>query len=743
MPLFSKLANIGLIKRRKPSPFMEVLRQPESLAIRTVPTKRLTFLAQPQRLIRKSRLTLIKKRTERPLVEVLLNKKVKPTLIIPIKQPGFLAGTRQLFHNLFGDTREQYQQSLNTNYDSSLEVLTKQLKLSIVVSLIGLGLATAGVFVSPLFYWPTIVCIVYSWWPVFPRIYHIYVEEGRLDYRTLYVFLLLTALAGGFIWATAFGAVFGVFSHYLLLVTENRSKQRISDLFGGQIRTVWRLVDGVEIETAIEQICEGDIVVVQAGQMIPVDGLIATGNATIDQHMLTGEAQPVEKGEGDTVLAATVVLTGRLYIRVEKAGQMTVATQITHMLSQTSDFKRLLQSRSDRFLNRIALPILGLSAFTLPVAGVSGAVSILWYYPGSRMVIFGPLSMLSYLQVAAQKEILIKDGRALEVLTEVDTIVFDKTGTLTQEQPTVSHIHSYSGLTEMALLRYAAAAEIKQSHPIARAIVQAATEQGLDLPSLAEAEYKVGYGLKVELESQTVWVGSLRFMRLEGVTVPEEVTGHQAMSHAQGHSLVLVAVDGEVVGAIELQPTIRPEAREIINNLQARGLKTVIISGDNEGPTRQMAAELGINRYFAEVLPQDKAKLVEQLQEEGHKVCFVGDGINDSIALRTANVSVSLRGATTIATDMAQIVFMNGTLAQLPVLFDLADEFLGNLRWNILVATLPNVVGIAGTLLLGWGFTLCVVLLQVSIPFGIYNSLKPLWNTDNSQFLPQRDQGEA
>ncbi len=381
----------------------------------------------------------------------------------------------------------------------------------------------------------------------------------------------------------------------------------------------------------------------------------------------------------------------------------------------------------------MTLPILGLTVLALPLAGVSGAVAMLWYYPGSRMMLFGPMSMLSYLQIAAQHGLLIKDGRALEVLPAIDTVVFDKTGTLTLEQPTVSRILCYNSVAEMEILRYAAAAEAKQSHPIARAILQTAQEQGLDLPLLEDAQYKVGYGLKTQIAGRTTRVGSVRFMTMEGIPVPPEVATEQAASHAQGHSLILVALDGEVVGAIELQPTIRPEAREIIQSLHSRRIKTVIISGDNDAPTSHLANELGIDSYFAEVLPEDKANLVQQLQEEGHKVCFVGDGINDSIALKTADVAISLRGATTIATDMAEIVFMNGTLGQLPELFELADEFAANMRTNMLAAVLPGALGMAGTLLFGWGIGICVLLSQGSTPVGIYNAIKPMLDQRKSQ----------
>jgi Cu2+-exporting ATPase len=188
----------------------------------------------------------------------------------------------------------------------------------------------------------------------------------------------------------------------------------------------------------------------------------------------------------------------------------------------------------------------------------------------------------------------------------------------------------------------------------------------------------------------------------------------------------MVSVDGALAGALVLQPTLRPEAETIVRQLRTRGLQLYIISGDHEAPTQRLADHLSMDGYFAEVLPEDKADLVRQLQAEGRKVCFVGDGINDSIALKTANVSISLHGATTIAIDTAQIVMMEGNLAQLPAIFTLADEFAANMRVNFLAATLPSALILGGALFLGWGLTTSILLYQVSVPFALYNTVRPL-----------------
>jgi len=414
------------------------------------------------------------------LIDCLVDEQSQKAFWLPTQIQSAFTEARQLSQDLLGDTRQQYTQALETTTkDMSAEQNAEQVhKVNLAIAIAGVGLGIGGLLLAPILYLPSALCSLYSARMFFQDAYRILKEERRLDYRAVWALFVPTALLGGFVLTSAFAMLLGIINYYLVAKTENRAKQSIADLFGGQIRTVWLLIDGIEVETPIEQVQSNDTVVVQAGQMIPVDGVIISGMATIDQHMLTGEAQPVEKESGDPALAATVVLAGRLCIRVEKAGNATVAAQITEMLSQTTDFKRTLQSRSDRWLNLAALPVVGLSLVALPILGAGAAVATLWYYPGARMILFGPLSMLSYLQVAAQRRILVKDGRALEVLNEIDTVIFDKTGTLTLEEPTVSQIicgHEISdlNLTEDALLRYAAAAEAKQSHPIARAILQA------------------------------------------------------------------------------------------------------------------------------------------------------------------------------------------------------------------------------------------------------------------------------
>ena len=424
----------------------------------------------------------------------------------------------------------------------------------------------------------------------------------------------------------------------------------------------------------------------------------------------------MEKRPGDSVLAGTMLLAGRISVRVEKAGDATTSAQIGRILADTSDYRATLVSKANAFNDKMALPWLAAGAIAYPFVGMSRSLALLWVSPGYRMVLFGPLSMLSYLRVAAKSGILIKDGRSLDQLQDVDTVVFDKTGTLTLNQPRLRLIHACPGFTDEAVLTNAAAAETKQHHPIAQAILAAAKARGIAVPVIDDAACEIGYGVTVNIMGDTVHVGSGRFMGLLDIAVPPEIQTIQDEAHAAGHSLVMVAKNKEIAGALILEPTIRPETQSIVKQLQKRGLRLYILSGDHESPTRQLAVELGMDGYFAQVLPEDKASFVKKLQEEGRKICFVGDGINDSIALKTADVSISLHGAATIAMDTAQIVLMDGDLAQLSRIFSLADEFSSNMKVNYFAATFPSAVIVVAALFFGWGLLPSVILYQLSVP---------------------------
>lgn len=565
-------------------------------------------------------------------------------------------------------------------------------------------------------------------------------KHKRITYHVVSAINVTWIWLGGY-YTPAIGAtLFFFMGEKLLLITQDRSQKGLISVFARQPQAVWVVRDGVEVERPFAEVVPGDVVVVGAGGVLPVDGTIVDGMASIDQQMLTGEAQPVEKAVGDTAYASTIVLAGSVRVRVDKAGNETVAAKIGEILNTTASYQQDLQSRGSQIAHDSAVPTLAVAGVALMTVGSEGALGVMNSAFGVTVRISAPITMLNLLNIAAQNAILLKDGRSLELLSDVDTVLFDKTGTLTISQPHVAAIHCAAGFAEERLLTLAAAAEVRQTHPIAKAILAEARTRRLALPDIEHARYEVGYGILVELEDQKILVGSDRFMRVSQVEIPAAFEAQREQCHARGHSLIMVAVDGVLAGAIELQPTIRPEVEEVLAALRGRGLKLVIISGDQEEPTRRLADALGIDRHFANVLPEGKAGLVEQLQAEGHSVCFVGDGINDSIALKKANVSVSLRGATTVATDAAQVVLMQESLRQLPFLFTLAEDMERSLRLGNAAGMIPGAVNVAGVFLAGWGFYHSLAINMVSMATAMGIAMYPAYKHRQTREAQAREQ---
>ena len=525
-------------------------------------------------------------------------------------------------------------------------------------------------------------------------------------------------------------------SQKILLNIRDRSKQELVNVFGDLPQFVWVQRGPVDVRIPFDEIQKDDTVVVRAGDMIPIDGCIVEGCATVDQHRLTGEAHPAEKEPGDEVLAATMVVSGILYIAARKTGTDTVAAKIGEILNKTTHYRPPLESRGKAVADKATPPTLLVSALSVPLIGPVRALGMLTSQPGYHMRVTAPLSLLNFLKIATARGILIKDAQSLENLREIDTIVFDKTGTLTLEQPHVGAIHGCAGYTECDVLEYAAAVEYRQTHPVALAILKEADTRCLTRLPIQEPAYEVGYGLRGRVNQQIARVGSQRFMAMEGVSIPPELKEVQAQSDAEEHSLVYVAIEHELIGVIELHPTIRPEAARIIAELHRQSFTLAIISGDHKTPTEQLARTLNIDQAFAEVLPEHKAELIKGLQRDGHKVCFVGDGINDAIALKQADLSISLRGASTIATDAADIIFMDGSLRQLPQVFEIGKDFEFNMRNNFIESVIPSILCVGGVWLFGMKLTTTYALNFIFLNAGILNALvlpqQRTRNTDNT-----------
>ncbi len=534
-----------------------------------------------------------------------------------------------------------------------------------------------------------------------------------------------------------FAAVSAIITGFLARIVnrmEEASHYQLINVFCDRPEQIWIMVDDAEIQIPFQDLQAGDQVIVHPGEIIPIDGIITAGHGQVDQHILTGESQPVEKTPGHEVFAATLLLSGQLHIQVQTTGEATLAAKIGTVLSETQSYKDNLTTRGCQIANQYLPVTIGLSVLTLPVLGSESALAMLWANLGGLMATLGPLSVMSYLQILSRRNILIKDGRVFELLRDVDTVVFDKTGTLTLEQPTVSAIRPFGHYTETDVLRYAAVAEYRQPHPVAKAILARAAAEQLELPIPDTANYNLGYGIRVHCQDDCIQVGSARFLQQQGVVLPDTLQALQAQSDEHGHSLIYVAVNQELAGILTLQPTIRPEAAEIVQFLQQRNIRLYIISGDHAGPTRSLAQSLGIQHYFSGVLPEHKADYVEQLQAQGRFVCFVGDGINDAIALKKAHVSLSLSGASSAATDTAQVVLMDGTLAKVPEFFRLGDQFEQTMQKNLVISFVPGFLIIPGIYLLHTGLAVSMAIWYVNTFIGLGNVL---WSLIKHREIPE------
>jgi Cu2+-exporting ATPase len=551
----------------------------------------------------------------------------------------------------------------------------------------------------------------------------------RRHYFSVYLIGLVTTLGTiftGHLVLAALAGMMGSFFARIINRLENDSQQQLINVFNDHPEQVWLFKDGVEIQVDFHSLEAGDTVAVNAGEVIPADGRIRSGKGQVDQHLLTGESKPVEKSVKDRVFASTLLLSGRLEIEATATGNATTAAQISDVLNRTQSYKDTVISRGRKISDRLLPFKLGGAAITLSLLGANAALAVMWSRVGGIMAPAGSLTVLSYLQLLSRRSILVKDGRVLESLREVDTIVFDKTGTLTLEQPTVGEIHPLNGFSRETVLRYAAAAEYRQPHPVARAIIARAEEEQIVLPDLEDASYDIGYGITVTTEGREIHVGSARFLEREGIKPPSELQALQWQAETESHSLIYVAINGQPAGVLELEPTMRPEAAGVIQELKRRDIRCCILSGDHEGPTRSMAERLGIDDYFAEVLPEDKANYVNQRKNEDRFVCFVGDGINDAVALRTAQVSISLKGASTAATDTAQVIFMDGTLDNLIPLLEIADEFEETMQRNLVISIAPGMLIIGGVYLLHFGIAVSMGIFYLSCFVGLGNVLWPL-----------------
>lgn len=483
-----------------------------------------------------------------------------------------------------------------------------------------------------------------------------------------------------------------ILGKYLEALAKGRTSEAIKKLMGLKAKTATVLKDGQEYDIPVEAVRVGDLVLVKPGEKIPVDGLVKEGYSTVDESMLTGESMPVEKHVGDEVIGATINLHGTITFEAKKVGKETALAQIIKVVEDAQGSKAPIQRMADL-----------VSSYFVPTVLVIALVTFLgWYYWTSSLTI-ALLTMITVLVIAcpcalglatptaimvgtglgAENGILFKGGEYLERASQVDTVVLDKTGTITTGRPEVTDIIPIGKLSLDELLRTVASVEKNSEHPLARAFLDKASQKGLELDSVRDFQAIPGKGVRAVIGNHEVYVGR-----------PESRDDLIISMETEGKTVVVCSIDGNIEGVLAVADTVKDTSFRAIKELESLGLEVVMLSGDNYGTANSIAKQVGIKRVLAEVLPEEKAREIGKLKDEGRIVAMVGDGINDAPALVVADLGIAIGTGTDIAIEAGDVTLMSGDLGGVPASIKLSRATMKKIKQNLFWAFIYNSLGI-------------------------------------------------
>lgn len=455
--------------------------------------------------------------------------------------------------------------------------------------------------------------------------------------------------------------------------------------------------DGREILVAIEQVKVNDLILVHAGERVGVDGIVENGTGCINQSAITGESVPVDKTKGDEVFAGTLNDMGILEVRATKLGENTTLGQIVRLVKDAQATQAPVQRIANQYA-RILVPVTFAIAILVYILtqDIIRSITVLVVVCPCALVLATPTAVVASIGNAAKRGILVKAGASIEHAGKVDVVALDKTGTLTIGKPVVQEVVSLNGVSAGEILHLAGSAERFSEHPIGKAIVDANSRHAIALSEPQDFQVLPGFGVKATVDQKQVALGSRALMLEQGYGWDQRIDSKLEALEKSGHTVIPVGVNGQVEGLIALQDTPRPEAKKAIAELKKLGIKQVImITGDNPFSAEKIANELGVDRYFAQVLPQDKLKIIRDLQANGQKVMFAGDGVNDAPALAAADVGVAMgMSGTDVALETAEIGLMSDEIERLPQLIGLSRQALKVIRANVIFSMSVNVIAV-------------------------------------------------
>jgi Cu+-exporting ATPase len=525
----------------------------------------------------------------------------------------------------------------------------------------------------------TLAALGFSSWALLEALPHIYFETGAI--------ITALILLGKYFEARSTGQA----SEAILKLMELGAKQaRV-------------LRDGVEVEVPIEQLKVSDEVVVRPGEKVPSDGVITEGSAALDESMLTGESIPVDKQAGDRVYGATLNTNGLLHVRIERVGEGTMLAQIVKLVAEAQTKKAPIQKLADRIAGIFVPIVLALAVVTAVgwyfatgnlAQAVVPAVAVLVIACPCALGLATPTAIMVGTGVGARRGILIKNGEALERAKNIDVVVFDKTGTLTEGRPEVRYVWTLPGVEPTQFLRLAASVEHASEHPLAQAVARYATQdKGLALEVVSDFVAVAGGGVRGKVGQHAVTVGTLALLDKQGVATAE-VEGVVAERQGKGETAFGVSVDGVATGVIAVADAVKPESKEAIQQLTLAGISGIMLTGDNRRTAEAVAKTLGLSQVVAEVLPQDKVLKVKELQVQGKRVAFVGDGINDAPALAQADLGIAMGSGTDVAIEAGSIVLVQANPLKAVEALRLSRRTFRTIQQNLFWAFAYNVAAI-------------------------------------------------
>ncbi|MBR0171196.1 MAG: cation-translocating P-type ATPase [Lachnospiraceae bacterium] len=532
----------------------------------------------------------------------------------------------------------------------------------------------------------------------------LYLAVWRIVYNTgiskissalLISMAMIAAIAIGDLFAAGEVAFIMAVGALLEDMTTERAKKGLKNLISLTPETGRVIRDGNEVTIPVTEIRPGDVLRIKPGETIPVDGVITTGETSVDQSVMTGESLPVDKAPGDALYSGTVNRFGSVDMKAEKTGTDSSLQKLIRMVEEAENNQAPTQRIADRWASILVPVALLIAIATFVLTGnIVRAVTVLVVFCPCALVLATPTAIMAAIGQATKRGVIIKSGGALEKMGRVDLIAFDKTGTLTRGKPAVSDVIPLADIGEEKLLAITAAAESRSEHPLGKAVVAKAMADALSLPEVADFHMEAGKGIRARVENKTCYFGNEGFIRAQGLSFDAHAADVLQTLRKEGKASVIVADSKQILGIIALSDVLREEAADVIADLHAMHMKTVLLTGDHRQAAEYLGKQTGIGKICADLLPEEKVAHITSLKQTG-TVCMIGDGVNDAPALKTADVGVAMGAmGSDIAVEAADVALMDDDITKLPYLKKLGNETMKTIRCAITLSMCINLAAV-------------------------------------------------